>query len=191
MADQIIVYGSSTLARMTREIIEESGNDFIGFVDDFREKHEGSNDEVLGTFNECVNVYNKFKWIIAVGDNSNRAIMVNRVRSSKLILANVIHPLAYISSYAKLGQGNIVFPFAYIGRDVKVGDCNVFMPNSIAGHDLIIEDHNFFAPNVSLAGFTQVRSFTKFQSGTSLYANEKTNMGQLIAKQIFFNGDHV
>lgn len=189
MADKIIVYGSSTLALMTRDIINESGNDFIGFVDDFLDKD--SNEELLGTFNDCVSHYSKFKWIIAVGDNSKRAFLANRVLSSKLTIANVIHPLAYISTYAELGHGNIVFPFTYIGRAVKIGDCNVFMPNSIASHDLTIEDYSFFAPNVSLAGFTEVRSMTKFQSGTSLYAHEKTEVGQLITKQALLNGEDV
>jgi sugar O-acyltransferase (sialic acid O-acetyltransferase NeuD family) len=90
--------------------------------------------------------------VCAVGDPALRKRLVDQAISIGLSFSNVISPLAYVSSDAKIGQGVMIFPFAAISTNCFLGDHTIINTGSTISHDTIIDRYGTIAPGVHAAG---------------------------------------
>lgn len=67
-----------------------------------------------------------------------------------------VHPTAYISPSAHIGEGVVIGPMVNIGPNVVVGDFTLINSRGSMGHDVQVGRFNFISPNVCLSGFTKV-----------------------------------
>ncbi len=177
---QLVFYGAKTLAIMASDIAHEADIEIIGYIDDFEDESKIALPNFLGTLNDNLYLIDKVPFVIAVGDNINRRKLSIKINQLGGKIANLIHPLAYISKSTSIGQGNILFPFAYLGTNVTIGDGNVFFPNTIISHDINIGDYCFFAPSVAVAGFVEIQNEVKFATSSSISANSLLKSGTQI-----------
>lgn len=168
MAKKIIIYGIATLAQMTKEVAMDAGLDVLGFLADFGSEEQLSSEMYLGDFIRYQNYFQKYPVVVAIGENSSRKLISEKIVSSGGHLTNVIHPSVYISESATLATGNILFPNAYIGMGTQVGIGNVILPGAVLSHDIVMDDYCFVAPNVTIAGFCKINSGVKFKVGGNL-----------------------
>lgn len=61
-----------------------------------------------------------------------------------------IHPLAFVSEKAELGEACYVGPFAYIGDNVKVGAGTQIYPHAVIEESAVIGENCIIYPNVSV-----------------------------------------
>lgn len=101
-----------------------------------------------------------------------------------------VHPTAYVSPSAKLGDGVIIAPFANIGPNVKIGDFTLVNSRASLGHDVEVGSFNFIAPNVCFSGFTKIGNENLFGIGSltiphiEIGNNNKISAGMVVDKNV-------
>lgn len=66
--------------------------------------------------------------------------------------ATLVHPLASVSSRARIGRGVCVHAGVSVAGNVAVGDHVWLAPGSILGHDTAVGDHAMIAPGAVVSG---------------------------------------
>ena len=90
-------------------------------------------------------------------------------------MSNSIHPSAFVSDKAKLGEGNIIGAFTVIEEDVTLGDNNTLLSGVILKSGTRIENSNKIHENAVIGGLPQdlgfdeaTPSFVKIGSNNTL-----------------------
>jgi sugar O-acyltransferase (sialic acid O-acetyltransferase NeuD family) len=97
-----------------------------------------------------------FYYIIGIANLKYRRLFVDKFISDGAQFVSFVHPNAYVSESAEIGEGSIIGPNASIGPNVKVGKYTLINSRCSLGHDTIIGDYNFISPNVCFSGFTKI-----------------------------------
>ena len=142
----IIVYGAGGQARVLLELMDRAGiRPIVGFVDDNVEIH-GTKVEgvpVLGTVEKIgglIRVYRIHRAVIAVGNNVVRKRFADHARGLGLRLPVLIHPNAYVSPTAKLGDGTVVMAGAVVSAHVTMGELGIVNTRASIDHDCYLGD---------------------------------------------------
>ena len=128
------------------------------------------------------------KFLISVLDTNTRERVYKSLNSRKAEFINLIHPKAYISSTAEIGNGIIVCPFAYVGPRSRILNNAVLNIQSTVGHDSIIGQSSFLGPGsrVNGSGKCGKKCFLGTNSvinvNVSLGENSKLSMGSVLTK---------
>ena len=92
--------------------------------------------------------------IVAIGDNSTRERIVAELAAvwPSVRAATVVHPAAFVSSSATLGEGTVVLPGAIVHVDAIVGKHCIINTRSSLDHDSRLGDFAALAPSATLSG---------------------------------------
>lgn len=134
--------------------------------------------EVIGYYRDLIEDYSpeKYEVIVCHSDNRIREKIYDELKKLGYKFSNVIHPSAYISKSAKLGEGNIINSHVSIMPFAKIGNCVIIHSNSVIEHDCEIEDFVNIAPSVALAGYVKVGK------GSYIFTNATVLPGVKIGK---------
>jgi len=78
------------------------------------------------------------RFVIAVGDPRTRARLASELAQRGARFVRVVHPTAYVSPTAQVGEGCIIAPFATIGAHATLGDHSVLTFYASVGHDAVV-----------------------------------------------------
>lgn len=78
------------------------------------------------------------RFVIAIGEPSVRARVAESLDARGARFLTVVHPLAYVSAAATIGDGCIVAPFATVGAHARLGDHSVLTFYASIGHDATV-----------------------------------------------------
>ena len=156
-----IIYGAGEQGRVVLDILQQTGVEVIGFIDDTIELH--------GTIVNGVSVLGTLKvadtagaedvgYIVALGDNNARAQKYQELESSGKQFINAIHPAATISKNATIGSGVVIGPNSVVNTDAVIGNNVIINTGAIIEHDNIIENDTHIAPGVCLSGGVRVKN---------------------------------
>jgi sugar O-acyltransferase (sialic acid O-acetyltransferase NeuD family) len=162
-----------------------------GFIDDNSESHTKYKFSApyLGTI-KAHQVSKEVTYIMGIANMAYRKKIVDRFLDGGAIFTNVIHPTAYISKSAVLGEGIVVGPYVNIGPNAKVGNFTLLNARVSVGHDTRIGNYNFISPNVSFSGFTSVGDENLFGinsatiPGIKIGNNNKIAAGMVLDKNV-------
>ncbi len=154
----------------------------IGFLDDSYDNYSSYSlhAPLLGGIKEH-QVRKNIHYIIGIANLKYRRLFVKDFSSRGANFLSIIHPTAYISPSAKLGEGIVVAPMVNIGPNVKVGDFTMLNSRCSLGHDTIIGDFNFVSPNVCFSGFTKVGDNNLFGINSATIPGVSVGNGNKIA----------
>ncbi|MGD6815520.1 acetyltransferase [Metabacillus sp. 84] len=96
------------------------------------------------------------KFFIAIGDNSARQRVYQKLRLADHQYATLIHPSAIISQSASIGFGTAVMPNSVINADARVGSHCILNTGSIIEHDSLLHDFVHISPNSTLTGSVKI-----------------------------------
>lgn len=152
--ERAIIIGGGGHAKVVMDIIQKMGTcELVGFTDN-EEHQEMCGVPYLGDDSVLPSLLDKgvTRFCVGVGDNRIRKKLFYKLLSIGFTPTNVISPNAYISPYAKLGQGIVIMPGAVVNSHSVIGD-NVII-NTLSGvdHDCRVSSHAHIAPGVSLTG---------------------------------------
>jgi sugar O-acyltransferase (sialic acid O-acetyltransferase NeuD family) len=164
MKRSLVILGTTGNAHDILDVVESLNTrqpvwDVAGFLDDAREmgsSHLGL--PVLGPlanafrFGECF-------FINAIGSDRSyrqRPELVARLELPRERFATLVHPLAYVSSRARLGLGVCVNYGVSVAGGVTVGDHVYLGSGSVIGHDAMIGEHSVLAAAAVVSGFVHI-----------------------------------
>jgi UDP-perosamine 4-acetyltransferase len=170
----VVVYGAGGQARVLLELMDRAGIcPIAGLIDDNPDfigtKVEGVN--VLGPIDRIgtlIRVHRIHRAVIAVGNNELRKKFAQHARGLGLRLPVLIHPNAYVSPTAKLGDGTVVMAGAVVSAHVTMGELGIINTRASIDHDCYLGDCVHVAPGVTLAGGVTVGNGTLVGVGSSV-----------------------
>ena len=164
MAKEVIVIGAGGHGRVVSDIIKQSGDRVLGFLDDADIK----NLPILGKVGDCIKYKDKHV-IIAIGNNEIRKKIAEKY--PMLDYYTAVHPSAVISPDVKIGKGSCVMPLAVINNAAMIGDHCIINTHSTIEHDCVIGDFVHVCPGATLCGTVNVGDNTQIGAGAVVKNN--------------------
>ncbi|MCU0285063.1 MAG: acetyltransferase [Acidobacteria bacterium] len=177
----IIIYGASGHGKVIADIIEKSGDQITGFLDDdnnkWGKKYYGYN--VLGgeeQFAElcCSNSPESPFFIIGVGDNYTRQKITEKLKTltkEKITFGTAIHPSAQIAKDVTIGAGTVIMANCVVNTGSHIGGHCIVNTAATIDHDNIIGDFVHISPGAHLGGGVTVGNLSWIGLGASIINN--------------------
>lgn len=106
--------------------------------------------------------------VVAIGNNTMRRALHQRVRESGLGLATIIHPAALLSPRAVVGPGSVLLAGAIVGTQARLGEGVIVNCGAIVDHDCMVEDFGHLGVKAGMAGGAILGTGAWMQAGSSL-----------------------
>ena len=170
----VVVYGAGGQARVILELMDRAGICPIAGIVDDNPNFQGTKIDglaVLGTIDRLatlIRVHRIHRAVIAVGNNADRKKLADHARALGLRLPALIHPHAYVSPTAKLGEGAVVLAGAIVGTHTTIGELGIVNTRASVDHDCCIGDCVHIAPGATLAGGVTVGNGSLIGVGASV-----------------------
>ena len=114
----------------------------VGFIDDnvnALEKLE-CDYKVVGTIKDWEPKENE-RFIMAIAHPKTKQEIAKSMKSKGAIFTSLIHPTAFISDVAKIGEGLVMYPHSLITVNTKIGDFVTMLSFDEVGHDAVIGNY--------------------------------------------------
>ncbi len=115
----------------------------------------------------------QFDFVVAVGACDVRALKFKLLLGLGGSPSTVIHPRAYVSPAATIGEGSVVLPLACVDVGARVGKNSIINVGAAISHDCEIGDHVHVAVNATVCGGVKVESGAWVGAGASLLQGVK------------------
>lgn len=186
------IYGAGGEGREVKEAAEAAGKwKEIVFLDDTVAAGYSSGCRRMPFKNFC-DIFQsaEAEVIIALGEPSQRALLYGKVKAAGYSFANVIHPLAFVSPSAQLGNGVTVkmgvsvSAGAVIGDNVGLGIQSVVSHDSVVGAGTQISPHAIIAGNCEIGDGTFIGIHACIRERVSIGAHCIIGMGAVVTKDV-------
>lgn len=194
MNKKVIIIGASGHGKVIADIIEQSQDHVVGFLDDGVKK--GSTVlgyEVLGTIRD-LELYPECEFIIGIGNNATRKMIANTYNANWY---TAIHPKAIISNYVTICEGTVVMANAIINTSTQIGQHCIINTGAIVEHDNIIDDFVHISPNATLCGVvhigekTHIGASATIKNVINITSDVVVGAGSVVIKDIDEKGTYV
>lgn len=153
---QAIVIGAGGNARVVLSILNSINTyNIVGILD----LRENVTDEiilgipVIGSIDKIKDFDNNiFDIFLAIGDNSMRRMIFQKVKRYNFSFPNLVSKHAIVDVNSEMGEANIICPRAFVGPSSIIGDNNLINTGAIIEHEACIKDHCHLAPLSVVAG---------------------------------------
>ena len=172
---RLAIWGAGAHARVVAEAAELSGWTVAGLFDR-AEQRAGDPWPVIGDDEALLQRLGEFDGVIvAIGDNVQRLEWTLKLAAHGGRLATVIHPAAFVSPRAHLGEGSVVLAGGIVGTCARLGCAVIVNTGASVDHDDLIGDGVHIAPGAHLAG--QVTVGDRVWIGLGAVVREELSLG--------------
>ena len=152
MSKKLYIIGAGGHGQVVLDCARAVGFEIDGFLDD--------NEELIGKVINGIEVIGKVElaktlegfFLVAVGDNSKRKAIVEKLNFGKEKFARVIHPSAVIGSDVEIGEGSMIIGGVVINTNTKIGKHVILNTSSSIDHHNEIGDFVHIAPGTHTGG---------------------------------------
>lgn len=159
MKSEVLIFGASVHGCVVYSILLDLKCKVKGFVDHDPDKLSYQNMPVF----RADALLTGSNVIVAIGNNDIRKRIVEHHPQWDFI--KVIHPTAYINSFATIGEGSVVMQNATIQINSRIGKHCIINTGACVDHDCCLEDYSHISPNATLAGGVTIGEGTWIGSG--------------------------
>jgi len=174
----IVIFGSSGHGNVVLDCIEKQGKyKVVGFLDSFKKKGSETNGhKILGSEYDLPYLkdkYNLFGGIVAIGDNWNRQVIVNKINSiiPDFNFISAIHPSVVIGRNVKIGNGVAIMAGVIINANSRIDDHCILNTYSSLDHDGVMQESSSLAPRVCVGGNLFLERFSSIGLGSHVIEN--------------------
>ncbi len=177
---KIFIFGAGGHARVILDLLICSGAEVAGFVDDTPSRSVLDGLPVFEARDPAWLGLVDFRFVVAIGDNSIRALVFDRVKKLGGIPITVFHPNAIVSKNAKIGPGTVAMAGVIVNRGAEVGANCILNTGCSVDHDCRLGDHVHLCPGVRLAGNVSIGSHTMLGTGCCVIPGRNIGSGTLV-----------
>lgn len=162
--ENLLIVGAGGFGRV---VLEHASKQYIcSFIDDGYEVGDVIDDvKVVGHVSDLKVLFNKYnKLIVAIGNNAIREIIYEKAKGIGYSFPNIIHPSAYISRHATIGNGSIILNYAVIQNGAVAGNGLILNPGAELHHDSIVGNNVLIYTNSVIRSLTQIGDRVKIGS---------------------------
>lgn len=152
----IYLYGCGGHAKVILDILYKQGRKVAALIDDnppLGVNHIHGVPVIKAspqTMSEIEHDYSR--WIVAIGSNTIRRRIVEKLEICGYSFTTAIHPSAEIGSGVEIGEGSVIMANSVVNIDTKIGNHAVINTGSTIDHDCKIGDFCHVAPGCHLCG---------------------------------------
>ncbi|MBT3405563.1 acetyltransferase [Candidatus Woesearchaeota archaeon] len=182
---RIMVIGAGGQAKVTLDYLESSKSQVIGLLDDdvSLKGQKVNGISVLGAIRDIVKFKTEFdECMVSFGDNKLRCETVSLVKEllPEIKFASIIHPTAFVSKRASIGDGSIIGIGAMVCTNTKIGEHNIINDGAIIEHDCVLDDFVNVAPGAKLASTINIGEKTFIGLGACIIEDLKIGKNSII-----------
>ena len=168
---RLLVVGAGGHGRSVAEAAELSGQfEVVGFLDDDIPIGEVVfKSHILGNVASITNHYSVIdQAIVAIGNNAVREKITQQLTEAGYTMATVVHPCAFVSPTAKVGEGGAIMAGAIVATEALLGVGTIVNCGAVVDHHAMVEDYGHLGVNSSMAGFTVLGRGAWMQAGSAV-----------------------
>lgn len=166
---QVIIIGASGHGKVIADIVEKSGDQVVGFLDDNPVVKISFGYPVLDTIKN----YQQYKdgnfFIIAIGNNETRELIAKKLEDVRWYIA--VHPSVQQAKDVVIGDGTVIMANAVLNASAKVGKHSIINTSVVVEHDNVISDYVHLSPRVALGGTVTVGAVAHIGIGACVRNN--------------------
>lgn len=159
---KLIILGAGKYGKEIEDVAEQMGRfDRIDFLDDF-----STWDRVIGKcgdFNQYWSENTAF--FVAFGDNEMRARWLKILMAANAPIVNIVHPSAYVSPKAILGNGIAILPNALVNSYCIIENGCMINSGAIVDHDTTIGEYAHICVGAIVKADNKIPAFMKVEAG--------------------------
>ncbi|TWK67415.1 acetyltransferase [Bacillus licheniformis] len=168
----VVIIGAGGHGKVVRELVKERPDtELAGILDDrYAELHveNGLYRGPSAAAEELAWLHPDAKFVLAVGQNSIRQQLYERIGLPLDRYAVLIHPSAVVSGSARIQNGAVVMASSVIQADADVGIHAIVNTGAIVEHDNRIGDYVHLSPGTVLTGGVTVMEGAHLGAGTAV-----------------------
>lgn len=158
MSGDLVIFGAWYLSQVVAEAAEVSGWRVVGCVDPEPPDHVST----------LSSIPNGTAVIVAVGENSIRALVCTKLAEHGRGLATIVHPSAVISPSASIGPGCYLGENVVVRSNAALGKGVFVNAGAVVSHDCDVGDFVTLGPNAASAGHVTIGAQTTIGVGASV-----------------------
>lgn len=112
----------------------------------------GNSIDLLGRLAEYSGV------VVAIGNNTIRSNKLRELSAAGAPLVTLIHPGAFVSKYARVGDGGVIFAGVQVNAYATIGNGTILNTACSVDHDCVLAEAVHISPGAHLAGGVKVGS---------------------------------
>lgn len=188
----IVMVGGGGFCKSVIDVAEDAGYHILGVLD--LPEEVGKNIlsyKVIGTDDDIPQYVEKASFVVTVGhikDSTLRRKIYKKIKDAGGAIETVIAKDAYVSPYAKVGEGSLIMHKAMLSADVVVGVCTIINSLVNVSHDAKIGDFCHISTCASINGACVIGDDTFVGSQTAVNQGVKI-VGGIVASQSLVNKD--
>ena len=162
----LLIVGAGMYGYVVKEVAESLNKyNEISFVDDFCKR-----DDVVATTEMIPDLHKKYRYgIVAIGNPELRKKAVSLLKDSGYEIPILIHPMAYVSQTANVGDGCVIEPMAVVHSNSTLGTGCLVCAGSVVNHNAVIDDFCQIDCNAVIGADAYVSCGTKVMYGEVVY----------------------
>ena len=175
------LYGASGHAKVIIDILNDSGIQIKGLIDDNESLESLMGYPVIHGLTDLSPV------IVSIGSNPIRKKVVGKLSGT---FGKAIHPTAILSAHSTVGEGSVVMQGAIIQSGTTIGNHCIINTGASVDHECEIEDFVHISPHATLCGNVFVGEGSWIGAGTVVLPGVKigkwsiVGAGSVVAKDI-------
>lgn len=188
----IVLVGGGGFCKSVIDVAEDAGYNILGVLDLPEEiGKEILSYKIIGTDDDIPQYVGKASFVVTTGhikDATLRKSIYKKIKDANGIVETIIAKDAYVSPYAKVGEGALIMHKAMLSADVEIGICTIINSLVNISHDTKIGDFCHVSTCASINGGCEIGDDTFIGSQTAVNQGVKV-IGGVIASQSLVNRD--
>lgn len=103
--------------------------------------------------------------LAAFGNNEFRLAWCEKIKAAGKTLATLVHPTAYVSPKATVGEGTVILPHAIVNTGTVVETGCIINCGAIVDHDCVIERGAHICLGAVVKGMNRIAKCAKVEAG--------------------------
>jgi len=159
----LIIIGAGGYGMVVADLARQLNKyDKIAFLDD-----NSQAEQVVGKCASYVDYLHReaVEFYPALGNNELRLEWYNKLKDHNCKIATIVHPTAYVSPLAKIGEGTVVLPRACVNTDTIIKSCCIINMGALIDHNCVIEEGCHVCLGAVIKANNHLKACVKIEAG--------------------------